>query len=214
MNTPRWRISAEIGGVALTTSTPSRAARHYAGRRGGHARHSLASPFPNGRGKSVLSRVQWGVRRKSLTTTAKAPPSERKALWLLIARATWTHHRSFFGGALVCLHRLDPQRRKSSIIPRSLSEPVSCSDSSPRLRGTGMGNSLNGVLVVSKTDFAQFSSTVPCCCVTRMMSMSRATPSSVKLRVRVRLGFPRQKKLSWNTNIRSASLFASTKAAL
>ena len=28
---------------------------------------------------------------------------------------------------MVCLHRLDPQRRKSSIIPRSLSEPVSCS---------------------------------------------------------------------------------------
>ena len=34
-------------------------------------------------------------------------------------------------------HLLDPQTRKSSIIPRSLGEPVSCSDSSPHLRGTG-----------------------------------------------------------------------------
>ena len=62
---------------------------------GGHARRSLASPCRIGRGKSVSSRVQCGVRRKSLTTTARAPPSERQALWLLKARATWTRHRGF-----------------------------------------------------------------------------------------------------------------------
>ena len=39
-----------------------------------------------------------------------------------------TRHRSFFEGALDCLRHLDPQRRKSSIIPQSLDEPVTSSD--------------------------------------------------------------------------------------
>ena len=61
------------------------------------------------------------------TTTARASPSERKALWLLKSPATWTRHRGYFGGALVCLHRLDPQRRKSSSIPRPFEAGFSCS---------------------------------------------------------------------------------------
>ena len=48
-----------------------------------------------GGGKSVSSRVQCGVRRKSLTTTARTPPSERQALGLLKARATDARHWGF-----------------------------------------------------------------------------------------------------------------------
>ena len=55
---------------------------------GGHARHSLASPCCIASRKSVLSRVQWVVRGKSLTTTTRALPSEIEAFWLLKARAT------------------------------------------------------------------------------------------------------------------------------
>jgi len=51
------------------------------------------------------------------TTTARAPPSERKALGWLKSRATWTRHRGLFGGALLYSHRLDPQRRKLSTHP-------------------------------------------------------------------------------------------------
>ena len=54
-------------------------------------------------------------------------PSERKALGWLKSRATHVRHRGFFGGALVRLHRLDPQRRKSSIISRPLEAGFSCS---------------------------------------------------------------------------------------
>ena len=43
-------------------------------------------------------------------------------------------------------HLLDPQRRKSSTFPRSLGEPGSCSDSSPRLRGTGSRDCQGGLL--------------------------------------------------------------------
>ena len=54
-------------------------------------------------------------------------PSERKALGWLKSRATPVRHRGFLGGALVRLHRLDPRRRKSSIISRPLEAGVSCS---------------------------------------------------------------------------------------
>ena len=130
---PRWRTSAQKAGGRSLHQHPSRAAPGE----GGHARRSLASLFRMGRGKSVLSRVLCGVSEKTRTPTARAPPSEREALWLSKACATCVRHQVFFSGALIRRHRLDPQRRKLSIIPRSLGEPVSCSDSSPRLRGTG-----------------------------------------------------------------------------
>ena len=41
-----------------------------------------------------------------------APPSERRALGWVKSRATYVRHRGFLGGALVRLHRLDPQRPK------------------------------------------------------------------------------------------------------
>ena len=68
-----------------------------------------------------------GVPGKLSTTTARAPPSERKALWLSKSRAIWTRRQGFFGGALLCLHRLDPQRRKSSIIPAPVKAAISAS---------------------------------------------------------------------------------------
>ena len=68
-----------------------------------------------------------GVPGKLSTTTARAPPSERKALWLSKSRATWTGHRGYFGGALVYLHPLDPQRRKSPIIPAPDKAAISAS---------------------------------------------------------------------------------------
>ena len=51
-------------------------------------------------------------------------PSERKASWLSKARATWPRHWGYFSGALICLHRRDSQRRKSSIISRPLDAGV------------------------------------------------------------------------------------------
>ena len=77
----RCRTSGEKRGVAPSTSAPSRTARCHAGRKGKHARHSLASLCRKGRGKSVLSRVPCGVSGKSRATTARGAPSERKALW-------------------------------------------------------------------------------------------------------------------------------------
>ena len=73
-----------------------------------------------------------GVSGMLSTTTARGSPSERKALWLSKSRATWTRHRGFFGGALAHLHPLDPQRRKSLIIPRSSSAAVSCTNCATR----------------------------------------------------------------------------------
>ena len=124
------------GGVAPSTSTPL----------------VLRAVPPDGRGtreaQPRFALPRWGreIRliprpmgrsQKVLNYNREEPPSARKASWLLNARATWTRHRGFLGGALVCLHVLDPQRRKSSIIPGSLCESVSCSDSSSRLRRTG-----------------------------------------------------------------------------
>ena len=68
---------------------------------------------------------------KLSTTTARAPPSERKALGWLKSLATPVRHRGFLGGALVRLHRLDPQRRTSSI------SPGPCRTGSARPSGTG-----------------------------------------------------------------------------
>ena len=85
--------------------------------RAGHARRSLASLCRRRRGKCSLFRVQCGVSGKSLTTPGRAPPSEREALWLSKACATYVRHQVFVSGALIRRHRLDPQRRKSSIIP-------------------------------------------------------------------------------------------------
>ena len=64
---------------------------------------------------------------KLSTTTARTPPSERKTLGWLKSRATPVRHQGFLGDALVRLHRLDPRRRKSSIISRPLEAGFSCS---------------------------------------------------------------------------------------
>ncbi len=64
---------------------------------------------------------------KFSTTTARGAPSERKALGVVKSRATPVRHQGFLGGALVRLHRLDSQRRKSSISPRPFEAGFSCS---------------------------------------------------------------------------------------
>ena len=60
---------------------------------------SRAQPGPQRRGLRPLREERWGCQKRA---PPGAPPR----------RAT----PPFFGGASVCLHRLDPQRRKSSII--------------------------------------------------------------------------------------------------
>ena len=103
----------KVGSLSPPASLPYGAPLRRAG--GGPARRSLASLFRSGRGKSVLSRVQWGVGRLSLTTTARAPPSERTAL-----RVSQSCHPSMSpplvaGGPPLRRHLSDPQRRKSPI---------------------------------------------------------------------------------------------------
>ena len=44
-------------------------------------------------------------------------PSEREALWVLKACATYVRHQAFVSGALIRRHRLDPRRRKVSTHP-------------------------------------------------------------------------------------------------
>ena len=90
--TRRLTLSGDAPATKRVGSLPPPAPLSYCApfrrRRGGPARRSLASSFHIGGGKSVSSRVQCGVRRKSSTTTASAPPSEREALWLLKACST------------------------------------------------------------------------------------------------------------------------------
>jgi len=136
--TRRLTLAGDAPATKIRGSLPPPAPLSYCApfrrTRGRHARRNLASLCRFRGAKSALSRVQSDVPGKHLTTTARAPPSEKEALRLLKARATQTRHRGFFGGALVCLHRIDPQRRKSLIIPRTSRAAVPCSDSSPRLR--------------------------------------------------------------------------------
>ena len=77
--------------------------------------------------KSDIDRGDAAFRGSFRPQRGGAPPSEKKALGWLKSRATHVRHRGSFGGALVRLHRLDPQRRKSSIIPRPFEAGFSCS---------------------------------------------------------------------------------------
>ena len=73
---PRWRTSAEKGGVAPSTSSPSRAAPRRAVR-GGDARcRRRTRLYPGGFGESVPTRVQCGFPGTAWTTTARASPSD------------------------------------------------------------------------------------------------------------------------------------------
>ena len=94
-------------------------------RGGGHARRSLASLGRKGRGKSVLSRVQCGVWGMPQTTTARAPPSLREALWRSNKWAIQVGYPPCVNGPPLRRHRRDPQRRKSSIIPRPFNTGLS-----------------------------------------------------------------------------------------
>ena len=115
---------------------PSRAARRWVARGGTR----VAQPrFAYPQRMREIRVVPRPMRRfgKVPHHNGEGAPSERKALWVSKACTTWLSHPWSERGTPIRRHLLDPQRRKSSIIPRSWGEPVSCSDSSPRLRGTG-----------------------------------------------------------------------------
>ena len=130
VNTPRCRTSGKKRGVAPSTSPPP-VRRHdapcEAGTRGAGAALRFtaedsrnpcqlassagfrAQPGPQRRGLRPLRDERWGCQSvRHLARHLDAPPP-------------------FFGGASVCLHRLDPQRRKSSIISRPVEVGVSWS---------------------------------------------------------------------------------------
>ncbi len=120
LNLLRWRISTKNRGVALTTSSPSRAAPRR-GVRGGDTRcRRRTGLYPGRLGKSVPTLVQCGFRGTTWTTTARAPPSEKKAPWLLTKWTTWVDPPPSISGPPLRRHVLDPRRRKSSIIARPL----------------------------------------------------------------------------------------------
>ena len=99
-------------------------------------------PLPSPFHMTEASMARKEATGKLSSTTARAPPSERKALGWLKSRATPVRHRGFLGGALVRLHRLEPQRRKSSITPLPLAA-TGCEASRPH---AGRKRSRGGVL--------------------------------------------------------------------
>ena len=103
---------------------------------GGHARRSLASVGRKGRGKSVLSRFQCGVSEKRSTTTARASPSEREALWSLNSCPARVSGPTFVRRTPLRRHLLDPARRKSSIHPASNHQLVTIAHASDKIPDT------------------------------------------------------------------------------
>ena len=86
-------------------------------------------PSPSPMTEASMPREATG---KLSTTTARGPPSERKALGWLKSRATPVRHRGFLGGALVRLHRLDPRGgHRRSVQGRAARVPLDL----PGLRG-------------------------------------------------------------------------------
>ena len=73
---PRWRTSAEKGGVAPSTSSPSRAAPRRAVRGGDARGRRRTTLYPRGFGESVPTRFQCGFPGTAWTTTARASPSD------------------------------------------------------------------------------------------------------------------------------------------
>ena len=84
---PPWRTSAEKGGVALTTTSPSRAAPRRAMRGARHAGRHRTGLYPGRLGKSVPTRVQRGFPGTTWTTAARTSPSESGGLGWLKGRA-------------------------------------------------------------------------------------------------------------------------------
>ena len=128
---PRWRTSAEKGGVAPSTSSPSCAAPRCAVQGRNPVARRRTGLYRKGPGESVPTRVQCGFPGTAWTTTARGSPSESGALGLLKGRATtcaiYVRRPPFVSGPPVRRHVLDPRRRKSSIISRPLEAGFSCS---------------------------------------------------------------------------------------
>ena len=84
--------------------------------RGGHARHSLATFVAADAGNPFQPASNTAFQVKS-PPQRRGLPSEREALWLSKACATYVRHQVFFSGALIRRHRRDPRRRKLSTHP-------------------------------------------------------------------------------------------------
>ena len=85
---PRWRTSAKKQGVALTTTSPSRAAPRRAMRGARHAGRHRTGLYPGRLGKSVPTLVQCGFPGTTWTTAARTSPSESGRLGWSKGRAT------------------------------------------------------------------------------------------------------------------------------
>ena len=127
----RCRTSGQKGGVAPSTSSPTRAAPRRGVRAGDTRCRRPTGLYPIGFGQSVPTHVQCGFPGTAWTTTARASPSESGALGLLNGRATScatsVRHPPFVRWSPIRRHVLDPRRRKSSIIPRPFEAGFSCS---------------------------------------------------------------------------------------
>ena len=126
----RCRTSGQKGGVAPSTSSPSRAAPRRTGRGGdtpGAAPPRLSQPTRGIRANQCPIRLS----RQGPDYTSEGAPSEREALWLSKACATscatYVRHPPFVRWPPIRRHVLDPRRRKSSIISRPFEAGFSCS---------------------------------------------------------------------------------------
>ena len=113
----RWRTSGQKRGVAPSTCTLLLRREPRAGRGGDTQGAASLRLVALGAGNPCYPVSNRAFRESSQPQRRGAPPSERRALWLLKARATYARHRGFFGDAFVCLHRIDPRRRKLSTRP-------------------------------------------------------------------------------------------------
>ena len=124
---PRWRTSAEKGGVAPSIIPASRTARRRAVRGRDTRGPRPTALYRSGLGESVPTHVQCGFPVKDPATAARAAPSDSAVLWLPNACTTWMRHPTLVRWPPIRRHGLDPRRQKSSIDSQPLGAGLSCS---------------------------------------------------------------------------------------
>ena len=128
------RTSGKNMGVALTTFSPP-VRRSVAPGEGGDAQGPASLRVPaTDAGNPCCPASGAAFRGSPPTTTARAPPSERKALWVSKSCHPSMSPPPSERVTPIRRHLLDPQRRKSSIIPRPLDTGHSCASSFITLR--------------------------------------------------------------------------------
>ena len=128
--TTRCAAGPAVPAVPAPHGAPPRRAR-------GNARGAASLRFVASDAGNRCCPASDGAFRESLQPQRGGLRPLREALWLSIVCTIQVSNPLSVEYSPIRRHLLDPQRRKSSIIPPSLGEPVSCSDSSRRLRGTG-----------------------------------------------------------------------------